>query len=120
MRLLNLIVIAALVAAAAWVYKIKFDAAVQAEKVERIRAEIRKERDQTAALRAEWAKLDNPARIQRLSERYLGMKPMATSQFDALDHLPERVVPTAPPAMEDPIAKMIDADEITGNISSGR
>ena len=62
MRLLNIMVIGALVLAAAFVYKIKFDSTLQAERVAKLRGEIRRERDAVALLRAEWAKLDTPGR----------------------------------------------------------
>ena len=64
MRLLNICVIVALVLAAADVYKIKFESTRQAQRVAKLRMEIRREHDAIAALRAEWAKLDNPGRIQ--------------------------------------------------------
>jgi hypothetical protein len=48
LRLLHLVVIAGLVSAAAYVYKIKFDATVQAEQVAKIRRDIRRERDAIA------------------------------------------------------------------------
>ena len=63
MRLLNIMVIAALILAASAVYKIKFDSTLQAEKVAKLRGELRHERNAIAALRAEWAKLDRPDRI---------------------------------------------------------
>lgn len=115
-RVLNIIVIGALIAAAAWVYKIKFDSTLQAERVARLRADIRRERDSTAALRANWSKLDNPARIQRLSERYLKLKPVELTQFDSLDRLPERPAPVAQPAVDDPIATIIGNDDTTGAV----
>ena len=59
MRVLNLCVIGALVLAAADVYTIKFESTRQAQRVAKLRAEIWRERDAVAALRAEWAKLDN-------------------------------------------------------------
>jgi cell division protein FtsL len=98
LRLLNLIVIGALVLAAAYVYRIKFDSAAQAEKLARLRSEVRNERDQIASLRAEWGQLDNPARIETLAKRYLQLKPIAPTQFDSLDHLPDR--PPPPPDQE--------------------
>src|SRR5262249_3013560 len=58
MRLLNICVIAALVAAAAYVYKIKFESTLQAERLAKLRMELRREHDAIAALRAEWSKLD--------------------------------------------------------------
>jgi cell division protein FtsL len=98
LRLLNFIVIGALVLAAAYVYRIKSDSAAQAEKLAKLRGEVRHERDQIAALRAEWGQLDNPARIEMLAKHYLQLKPIAPTQFDSLDHLPDR--PQPPPDQE--------------------
>lgn len=108
MRLVHLIVVAALVAAAAYVYKIKFESTVQAEQVARLAAEIKRERDATAALRAEWALLDNPARIQALVQRHLSLKMLDPAQIEQLDRLPERP-PVAPSS--DAIATFIDSLE---------
>ena len=91
LRLLNFVVIGALVLAAAWVYRIKFDAAAQAERLAKLRGEVRHERDVIAALRAQWGQLDNPERIEALAKRYLPLRPIAPTQFDTFDHLPDRV-----------------------------
>jgi hypothetical protein len=105
-RVLNFMVIGVLVLAAAWVYRIKFDATVQAEQVAKLRTEVRHERDDIAALRAEWGELDNPARIQSLADRFLHLKPIAPTQFDTLDNLPDR--PAQGVAITtDPIGSMI-------------
>ena len=90
MRLLNICVIVALVLAAADVYKIKFESTRQAQRVAKLRMEIRREHDAIATLRAEWAKLDNPARIQNLTRRHLPLKSVEGRQIDRLDNLPER------------------------------
>ena len=71
MRLLNICVLAMLVFAAAYVYEIKFELTLRAERVAKMRGDIRRERDAVAALRAEWATLENPARIQGLVRRHL-------------------------------------------------
>ena len=55
MRLLNICVLAMLVFAAAYVYEIKFESTLRAERVAKMRGDIRRERDAIAALRAEWA-----------------------------------------------------------------
>ena len=102
MRVLNICVIGALVLAAADVYKIKFESTRQAQRVAKLRMEIRREHDAIAALRAEWAKLDNPARIQNLVRRHLPLKPVEGRQFDTLDNLPER--PPDAPLVEQPDA----------------
>lgn len=106
LRILNLVVIGTLVLAAAWVYRIKFDATVQAEHLAKLRSEVRHERDQIATLRAEWGQLDDPARIQALAKRFLQLKTIAPTQFDSLDHLPERPAPDVT-ASTDPIGGLI-------------
>ena len=65
MRLLNILVIGALILAASFVYKIKFDSTLQAERVAKLRGELRRERNAIAVFRAEWAKLDTPATASR-------------------------------------------------------
>jgi hypothetical protein len=121
-RILNLVVIGALVLAAAYVYRIKFDSTVQAERLARIRSEVRHERDAIAALRAEWGELDNPARIEALAKHYLPLKPIAPTQFDSLNQLPERPPQFFKHDVADPIGAAIEKLEepgpITGSISA--
>ena len=107
-RLLNLLVIGALIFAAAYVYRIKFDSTVQAERLAKLRAEMRHERDKIAGLRAKWGELDNPARIEELAKRFLKLKPVAATQFDKLDHLPDQPPDYMRPGAKDPIGGMIE------------
>jgi cell division protein FtsL len=118
MRILHLFVIVALVVAAAYVYDIKFEATMQAEQLSKLRGEIRRERDAIAALRAEWAKLESPGRIEELAQRHLPLKPLDAVQIDTLANLPERKKPPQPEEPADPIAALIgDADaNATGSI----
>ncbi len=108
MRLIHLLVIGALVFAAAYVYRIKMDSTVRTERVLKLHAEIREERDKIAVLRAEWAKLDSPLRLQGLVERHLALKPLNANQYDSLKNLPERPPSLAKPGNPDPIGSMID------------
>jgi cell division protein FtsL len=119
MRVLNFIVAAVLVLAAAHVYRIKFESTVQAERVAKLRAEIVRERDAIAALRAEWSQLDNPARVQALAQRHLALKPLDPTQIDTLDKLPERPPDLVPPDSRDPVGAMIEtlSDTPTGSIA---
>lgn len=122
-RVLNIVVIGALILAAAYVYRIKFDSTVQAEHLAKLRGEVRKENDRIAALRAEWGELDNPARIEELVKRFMQqLKPIAPNQFDNLDRLPERPSDDARAANDDPIAGVIGNsdmfDQPTGSIPS--
>ena len=122
MRLLHLLVIGALVFAAAYVYRIKMESTARTERVLRLHADIREQRDAIAALRAEWTRLDSPQRLQGLVERHLPLEPVVATQYDALKNLPER-----PPNFNrdpDPIGSMIsnldakepDPSEVTGSI----
>jgi hypothetical protein len=121
LRLIHLLVVAALVFAAADVYKIKFNSTLQAEKVAKLRAEVRRERDAIAALRATWSELDNPERLQGLAKRHLPLKPVDISQYDALDHLPDRPPQVVPPVETDPIASLLGRDvAATGSIAQVR
>ena len=115
MRILNILVIGALILAASYVYKIKFDSTLQSERVAKVRGELRHERNAIAALRAEWARLDTPARIQGLADRHLSLRRMEPTQFDTLRRLPHRP-PVAPDT--DPIATMLapTAPDMTGII----
>jgi hypothetical protein len=120
LRILHACVIAALVVSASWVYKIKFEGTLQAERVSKLRAEIRRERDAIATLRAEWAQLDRPARIQVLAERHLTLRPATVNHFDTLDNLPERPHPLVPPGTADPIGAVIesfaDSEALSGTL----
>ena len=120
LRVVNTLVIAALVIAAAWVYKIKFDSTLQAERVSKLRGEIRRERDAIAILRAEWSQLDRPDRLQPLAQKHLTLRPVDIAQFDPLDKLPERPKQIVPPGTTDPIGAIIetfaDAEALTGTL----
>jgi len=111
-RLLNICVIAALFMAAAYVYKIKYESTQRAEQVAKLRAEIRREHDAIAALRAEWSRLDSPARIQELAKRHLALRPIEQRQFDRLDQLPERPSDLVPSGVSDPIGFLIALPEL--------
>ena len=123
MRILHLLVIGVLVFAAAYVYRIKMESTDRTERVLRLQAEIREQRDAIAVLRAEWARLDAPLRLQGLAERHLPLKPLSATQYDSLKNLPERPPNFARPGDPDPIGAMIqtidaaaDAPAVTGSV----
>jgi hypothetical protein len=119
MRIIHLLVIATLVFAAAYVYQIKMDSTSRVERVLRLHAEIREQRDAIAVLRSEWAKLDAPLRLQGLTERHLALKPITATQYDSLKNLPERPPSFVKPDDPDPIGAMIEAVSsvaVTGSV----
>jgi hypothetical protein len=124
MRILHLLVIGALIFAAAYVYRIKMESTARTERVLKLHAEIREQRDAIAVLRSEWAKLDAPLRLQGLAERHLPLKPINARQYDDLKNLPERPPSLVKPGDPDPIGSMIstidagaDAASVTGSVS---
>jgi len=117
MRLLNILVIAVLIMAASFVYKIKFDSTLQLERIAKLRGELRKERNMVANLRAEWARLEAPDRIKGLASRHLPhLRQAHPTQFDTFDRLPERPPVFVVPPGSDPIGAMIAMPDATGSI----
>ena len=109
MRIIHLLVIGVLVFAAAYVYRIKMESIARTERVLRLHADIREQRDAIAVLRSEWAKLDAPLRLQGLAERHLALKPLNAMQYDSLKNLPERPPNFTRSGDPDPIGAMIEA-----------
>jgi hypothetical protein len=118
MRLIHLLVIGALVFAAAYVYRIKMESTVRTERVLRLHAEIREQRDAIAVLRAEWTKLDAPLRLQGLAERHLPLKSVTATQYDSLKNLPERPPNYTKSGDPDPIGAMIEAIDTVATTGS--
>ena len=119
MRLLNFCALVLLVLAAAYVYEIKFESTLRAERIAKMRGDVQRERDAIAALRAEWTTLENPARIQGLARRHLHLRPADATQYDALDRLPERPPSIVQPPPADAIAETIenmDLNPVTGSV----
>jgi hypothetical protein len=123
MRIIHLLVVGMLIFAAAYVYRIKMESTSRVERVQRLNADIREQRDAIAVLRADWAKLDAPLRLQGMAERHLGLRPIVATQHDQLKSLPERPPRLVRPGEPDPIGAMIntieaatEAANITGSV----
>ena len=81
--------------------------------------EIAREQDAIAALRAQWSKLDSPARIQDLARRHLALRPVEARQYDRLDNLPERSPDLVPVEESDPIGLLIARPEVLQGSTTG-
>jgi hypothetical protein len=112
-------VICALVFAAAYVYRIKMESTVRTERVMKLRADIRIERDAIARLHADWARLETPGRLQGLAERHTKLRFIDATQYDNLKSLPERPPSFIKPNDPDPIGTMIEAadPDLTSSIT---
>ena len=100
-------------------YRIKFDSTVQAERLAKIRSEVRRERDAIAGLRAKWAELDDPARIEALAKRFLPLKPIESTQYSSLDQLPERPPELVQPGSPDPIGAFLQENFDASSMATG-
>lgn len=119
MRLLNFCVVMLLIVATAYVYEIKFEATLRATRVAEMRGEVRRERDAIATYRAEWARLENPGRLEALRLRHLNIKPPELWQFDTLEGLPGRPLEIVAPPEVSPSASRNDIPDTelpTGSI----
>jgi cell division protein FtsL len=91
-RILNVLAIGCLIASAIYAYSIKYETVFHAEKIAKLKHEIRREQDGINMLRAEWAHLIRPERLQALAEKFLGLQPMSLSQIVKAEALPDRAV----------------------------
>jgi hypothetical protein len=71
LRLFNILAIVLLIASAVYAYTIKYQTAYRYEQIAKTKIEIKAERDALAVLRAEWAYMTRPERLQQLADQYL-------------------------------------------------
>ena len=92
-RTSDIVLIAVMVSAAAFTYKIKQDAEDQLAAVRKIESQIRFEEDSIDLLKADWSLLTQPSRLQKLAEAYqadLQLQPVDAHQFARIEELPEK------------------------------
>ncbi len=92
-RTSDIVLIAVMVSAAAFTYKIKQQAENQLAAVHKLEAQIRFEEDTIDLLKADWSLLTQPSRLQKLAELYqaqLKLQPVDAHQFVTLSDLPAR------------------------------
>lgn len=104
MRLLHLVAIACLIGSAAYAYSIKYDALLASERLAKLKAQVQREREGLAVLKAEWQLLNRPERLQAASDRYLpDIRAMSMHQLGRFQDLP------AKPERTDEIARKLEA-----------
>ena len=107
-RLLHVLAIGALVASAVYVYSMKYQTIYASEQIVKTRHLIAKERDAINMLRAEYAFLTRPDRLQTLADKQLEMQPLSLNQIVKASELPE------PAAKIDSIGRKLEALGFTG------
>lgn len=106
-----------MVAAAAFTYKTKHDAEDKYSEVRKLEAAIRFEEDSIDVLKADWSLLTQPARLQRLVEKFtdqLKLAPVNPHQIVDLGALPAKEM-----AVEDVIEGEIAARPAQDKIETG-
>ena len=90
-RTTDTVLIAVMVAAAAFTYNTKHRVEGQRAELRRTEAAIRFERDTITILKADWSLLTQPSRLQKLTEIYqdeLQLAPLEPRQIVGVDELP--------------------------------
>ena len=88
-RMLHAIAIAALIGSAVYVYGVKYRTIYASEQLVKTRHLIAKEKDAINLLRAEYAHLARPDRLQALADSKLGFQPLDLWRIATVDELPE-------------------------------
>ncbi len=89
LRIMHAAAIAALIGSAAYVYGVKYRTIYASEQLVKTRHMINKEKDAINLLRAEYAHLARPDRIQQLADAKLGMQPLTLLQIATVADLPD-------------------------------
>ena len=92
-RTSDIVLIAVMVAAAAFTYKTKHDAEDRQSMLRKIEQQIRFEEDTIDLLKADWSLLTQPSRLQKLAETFsteLELLPLEAHQIVGLDELPSK------------------------------
>lgn len=96
LRTLDIIMIAAMLVAATVTYTIKYDAEKQIAVIAKLRRQIDSEKDTITLLRADWALMTQPGRLQSLVGVYdkeLNLQPIEAEQLvRGVDEIPERPI----------------------------
>ncbi len=101
-RFLNIIAICALIGSAGYVYTVKYETLASYEYQAKLKSQIQSERESVAVLKAEWALLNRPERLQAASRKYLDLQPMNVRQLARLSDLRNQ------PDRGDPIGRQIE------------
>ena len=74
-------------------YQVKTGIDIREDRLAKLEAEISETRREIGVLEAEWAYLSRPERVMELSDRLLGMRPIAKNRVLPIDAIPMRFVP---------------------------
>ena len=113
-RFIEVVMVAATIVVAIALYAVKYDTGHVAAGIADLKRQIGEEREALSILRAEWSLLNQPGRIQELSEQHLELKPVQASQIKDYADIPEM---PAEEAMTDLVERSLSALERGGGPS---
>ncbi len=108
LRTFDIILVVVMTGAATVTYSIKHRAELKLEEVRKIEADIRLEKDTIDLLKADWALLSQPNRLQKLIDTYnadLALVPTASTQLARPNELPMLKADVPPPPVDPKKAK---------------
>lgn len=94
-RVFSFVLLAAMIVGAVVTYDMKRRAESAAGEVARLQAEILREKDHLAALRAEYSRLTQPGRLQAVIEEHAGyfaLEPFSREQVATIGEIPLRPI----------------------------
>jgi hypothetical protein len=87
----------AVAVSAFWAYRVNYQAQSALDRVAGLRSEIAREREALAVLRAEWAFLNGPKRLQKLVESEADAAGLGLSMMDGARFASFAEIPAPPP-----------------------
>lgn len=69
------------------IFQLKYNVVSLEEDLWKVQRQILSEQEATHVLKAEWAYLNEPARLQKLSQEHLKLRPIASNQLVSVDVL---------------------------------
>jgi cell division protein FtsL len=91
-RLLNLCAILALIGSAIYAYSIKYETILHAERIAELKHQIKAQQESIGMLKAEWAHVSRPERVQVLASKLLDLQPLALTQIVSPDIIPSKAM----------------------------
>ncbi|WP_457585646.1 cell division protein FtsL [Ensifer canadensis] len=122
LRTLDIVLIVVMTAAATITYTIKHQAENKLEQVRKLDAAIKLEEDTIDLLRADWALLTQPNRLERLVGAFgadLQLVPTPSTQLVRPQELPMLKADVPPTEEEKKLAAAKAAEQTTDNIATG-
>ena len=89
-RLLNVFAVLGFIASAVYAYTVKYETILFAEQILKAKHEIVVEQDAIDRLRADWAYLTRPERLQVLAQKNLSLKQLSLDQIVQVADVPDR------------------------------